>query len=299
MYALGIEERKGCNIMGHNSPEWAIAFFGAIQYNCISSGVYQTNNAESCFYQADHSEAELIIVDSVEQLKKYESNLHRLPNIKAIVVYNIDKLPNDVKDKRFYVWKEFLTLGKDVKNEIILEKANKQKPGRCAGLIYTSGTTGNPKACMLSHDNMTWTFLSGSSLISGTEVIMSDEDRIVSYLPLSHIAGLGFDLLSQMRIGLRIYFAKPDALAGTLVQTLQWARPTYFLAVPRVWEKMEDKLKELGASKGALMQSISGWAKGLGTAKINAQLINEAPPLCYSFANFLILSRIKGALGLD
>jgi len=50
--------------------------------------------------------------------------------------------------------------------------------------------------------------------------------------------------------------------------TLQWARPTYFLAVPRVWEKMEEKLKEIGASKGSLMTSISGWAKGLGAAKV-------------------------------
>lgn len=49
-----------------------------------------------------------------------------------------------------------------------------------------------------------------------------------------------------------MYFAKPDALSGTLVQTLSWARPSFFLAVPRIWEKMEEKLKEIGASKGAL-----------------------------------------------
>ena len=79
--------------------------------------------------------------------------------MKAIVVYSLDKLPNDVKDKRYYVWKDFLALGKDVKTEIVQEKIKKQKPGKCAVLIYTSGTTGNPKACMLSHDNLTWTIL--------------------------------------------------------------------------------------------------------------------------------------------
>jgi len=52
--------------------------------------------------------------------------------------------------------------------------------------------------------------------------------------------------------------------------TLQWARPTYFLAVPRVWEKMEEKLKEIASTKGSLLQSISGWAKGLGAAKVQA-----------------------------
>lgn len=71
------------------------------------------------------------------------------------------------------------------------------------------------------------------------------------------------------------------------------------MAVPRVWEKFEEKLKEIAASKGSLAQSISGWAKGLGSAKVIAQSKGEQPPLCYSFANFLILKRIKAALGLD
>lgn len=67
-----------------------------------------------------------------------------------------------------------------------------------------------------------------------------------------------------------MFFAKPDALQGTLVETLCWARPTMFLAVPRVWEKFEDRLKAIAASKPAFMQSISGWAKGNGYAKVMA-----------------------------
>jgi long-chain-fatty-acid--CoA ligase ACSBG len=104
--------------------------------------------------------------------------------------------------------------------------------------------------------------------LAGAGEKFSDEERFVSYLPLSHIAGLIFDVISHSSVGFKLYFAKPDALQGTLVLTLQWAKPTYFLAVPRVWEKMEEKLKEIGASKGSLMTSISGWAKGLGAAKV-------------------------------
>jgi len=58
-------------------------------------------------------------------MRKYEQNFHKLPNIKAIVIYNLEKLPSDVKDKRVYVWREFLTLGKDVKQEIINERIAK------------------------------------------------------------------------------------------------------------------------------------------------------------------------------
>ena len=112
--------------MGHNAPEWPIAFIGGIMANCISSGVYITNLPEACLYQADHSEAEVIVVDSIANLKKYEVFLHKLPNIKAIVVYCLDKLPSDVKDKRYYTWKDFLKLGKDLPNESLATRINSQ-----------------------------------------------------------------------------------------------------------------------------------------------------------------------------
>jgi long-chain-fatty-acid--CoA ligase ACSBG len=72
-----------------------------------------------------------------------------------------------------------------------------------------------------------------------------------------------------------------------------------FLAVPRVWEKFEDKLKEIAATKPAIAQSISGWAKGHGSAKVSAQMKGKDPSFMFGLANFLILKRIKQALGLD
>lgn len=75
-----------------------------------------------------------------------------------------------------------------------------------------------------------------------------------------------FDILGHLFNVCELYFAKPDALQGTLAQTLTWARPTMFLAVPRIWEKFEEKLKEIAASKPGFLQSISGWAKSYGTA---------------------------------
>lgn len=117
----------------------------------------------------------------------------------------------------------------------------------------------------MSHDNLTWTSTAiFSELIK--DINIDCHDRILSYLPLSHIAGLVFDLITQVTYGSQVYFARPDALQGTLTLSLQWARPTYFFAVPRVWEKFEEKMKDLAASKPAIVQSISGWAKGLGAA---------------------------------
>ena len=84
-------------------------------------------------------------------------NIHRLPKIKAFVIYNVNNLPPEYQEKNCYLWKDFLLLGKDVSHEIINAKVQKIRPGTCACLIYTSGTTGKPKACMLSHDNLLWT----------------------------------------------------------------------------------------------------------------------------------------------
>jgi long-chain-fatty-acid--CoA ligase ACSBG len=153
---------------------------------------------------------------------------------------------------------------------------------------------------MLSHDSCVWEQIPiMQTWAKINPSILSPTNRIVSYLPLSHIAGLSVDVLTHYLTGHELYFARPDALQGTIVQTLTWARPTLFFAVPRVWEKFEEKLKELAATKPAFMQSISGWAKGHGAAKVNAVQKGEEPGFMYTIAHALILSKIKAALGLD
>lgn len=103
--AVGLQERKAINICAFNSPEWAIAFFGATFANCVASGVYQTNAPEARVYQAQHSEAQVIFVDTAEQMKIYMSILDKLPEVKAVVGWLIDKVPEEFeKDPRVYTW---------------------------------------------------------------------------------------------------------------------------------------------------------------------------------------------------
>jgi long-chain-fatty-acid--CoA ligase ACSBG len=97
--------------------------------------------------------------------------------------------------------------------------------------------------------------------------ILVDEERFISYLPLSHVAGLMGDIINNIIAGNVIYYAKPDALSGSLLETLLWCRPTAFVSVPRIWEKFEEKIKEIASQKGKLALSISSWAKKIGTAK--------------------------------
>lgn len=91
---------------------------------------------------------------------------------------------------------------------------------------------------MLSHDNITFQ----NSFIVKTYELKQDQERIVSYLPMSHIAGQLLDCYLPVHIGATVYFAQPDALKGSLTKTLQKAKPTLFFGVPRVWEKMQEIL---------------------------------------------------------
>lgn len=176
-------------------------------------------------------------------------NIDQMPQIKNIVIWG-EAIPADTTDPRVILWTDFMKLGSspDVTDEMVFGRMQKQNPGNCCVLIYTSGTTGNPKGCMISHDNLCWNATATCNMLfSSRPDLCGPDNRSVSYLPLSHIAGLAFDVMMPMVFGSEVYFARPDALQGTLVESLQWARPTSFLAVPRVWEKFEDKLKEIAA----------------------------------------------------
>lgn len=110
---------------------------------------------------------------------------------------------------------------------------------------------------MLNHDNITWNALSIAERINPE----AGEERLISYLPLSHIAAQLVDIFIVISIASTIYFADKDALKGSLLKTLQEVRPTYFLGVPRVWEKIYEKMKEIGASSGPVKKLIADWAK--------------------------------------
>lgn len=119
-------------------------------------------------------------------------------------------------------------------------------PNQICNFVYTSGTTGNPKAVMLTHDNMTYAVQVGlSDAILDYKDQLDGQERLVSYLPLSHVAAQYFDLIVFLFYNVTVYFAKPDALSGSLLDTLKIVRPTIFFAVPRIYEKMEEKLKSV------------------------------------------------------
>lgn len=290
--AAGLQPHEVVTIIGFNSPEWLIADVGAILAGGIPAGIYTTNGAEACHYIADHSRASLAVVEDAEHLAKFLEIRDRLPHLRAIVMWTGELPPGT--SGAVYSWKDFMAMGMKVPDAELEARKRAQAPGHCATLIYTSGTTGNPKAVMLSHDNVTWTAATAANKLFDITV----EDHMVSYLPLSHIAAQMLDIHGPMSVGAQVSFARPDALQGSLVDTLTDVRPTMFLGVPRVWEKIEEKMRAVGAANSGIMKSIGDWAKVQGLAGNYAIINHESPPWTYYIAS-PIFTKIRKQLGLD
>ncbi|CAK4374109.1 unnamed protein product [Aphanomyces euteiches] len=301
LISLGCERFDTVNIIGFNSLEWLTSNIGGILAGGIAAGVYTTSNPEACLYISNHSKARVVVCDGVVQLEKYVSIADKLPHLKALVIYN-DVVPEGLECRvPVYTYADFLTLGKDVDEAILEARMDDQKPGHCCTLIYTSGTTGNPKAVMLSHDNVTWTLEATAASMESVGMVLNEHGNTVSFLPLSHIAAQMFDVYLPIFRGVQIYFAQPDALKGTLGTTLKEARPTLLFAVPRVWEKIQEKMISISRGTTGIKKNLVDWAKGVGTAKSNLAQYGQGGglPCGYTIANYLVFSRVKEALGLD
>ena len=220
-----------------------------------------------------------------------------LKHLKAIVVYG-EPVPAGLDcEVPIYSFADFCDLGKSVEQDKIDERINGQAAGECCTLIYTSGTTGNPKAVMISNDNLCWT----SATMMGTIDPLGPKDCLVSYLPLSHIAAQMLDMHCPMVSGSQVFFAQPDALRGSLGMTLREVQPTVFFGVPRVWEKIYEKMQAVGKTTKGLKKKIATWAKAKGSKKNGMAQFGAkgGKPAFFGVANKIVFSKIKAILGLE
>ncbi|XP_041106768.1 long-chain-fatty-acid--CoA ligase ACSBG2-like [Polyodon spathula] len=291
---LGLERYHGVGILGFNSPEWFIAEIGSILAGGLAVGIYTTNSPEACQYVADNCEANVLVVENHKQLTKILQVKDQLPHLKAIVQYK-DELKE--KQPNLYTWKEFMELGKQIPDAQLDDVIGSQKANQCCSLIYTSGTTGQPKGVMLSHDNFTWMAeAAGKTANFGN----GTEECVISYLPLSHIAAQLSDIWISMRFGATTYFAEPDALKGSLLNTMREVRPTAFMAVPRVWEKIREKMQSQSSKSSLVKRKVAEWAKYVGLqANYNFMNGSQTVPWGYMLANNLVFKKVRAALGLD
>lgn len=285
---LGLQRFHTVSIYGFNSPEWFIADIAAIFAGGLATGLYPTNSADACEFIMSDSSTDILVVEDAKALDKLYLVAKNVPTLKKIVVYNGEG-PFDYPD--VLSWEQLMDMGRACDDAPLQERIQDQAINQCCTLIYTSGTTGNPKGVMLSHDNILFTCHLATYTLGWHE----RDERVVSYLPLSHIAAQMVDLWGPMFLGTETWFADKMALKGTLLDTMREVRPTRFFGVPRVWEKFMEGMRDKGRDIKGLKKTISTKCKEAG---IQHHLHNK-DGIMWKFGQKAIYPKVKEALGLD
>jgi len=287
---LGLEPKGAVCILGFNCQEWFVSSLAAIYAGGLSAGVYTTNNVEACYHCAADSNCNIFVVEDEKQLAKVQQFRDKVPSLKTVIQLSGKPAPGVLS------WAEVLEIGAKETGDELERRVRQVAVNQAAALIYTSGTTGPPKGVMLSHDNITFTAFNSKSQFD----LRDGVEHFVSYLPLSHIAALLADVYMPLASGACVWFADKSALKGTLGQTLVEARPTCFIGVPRVFEKIKEGFETKAAESKGLRRSLLDWALERGRISQNNRIRGSASkPFGHGLARRLVLSKIHRAMGLD
>ena len=228
-HELGVREGDKIAIHSENRPEWVFADIGAQTIGSVSVGIYPTSPAPEVEYLLNHSEASVLVVEDEEQLDKALEAWDRLEKLQKIVVIE----PRGVKeldDPRIITFQELLDLGDLVVGKSFEEMIKSIPSSETAIIVYTSGTTGPPKGAMITHENLRF-----AAITWGLVYEYRQDDEVLSYLPLCHVAERVISVANAVYHGYVVNFGEDT---NSFMEDLREVQPTFFLGVPRVWEKM-------------------------------------------------------------
>jgi long-chain acyl-CoA synthetase len=256
--------------------------------------VYATLPANQVGYILAHSGARIVVAADEVQAAKVREERHRLPALEAVVV--IDDEPAGGSDATS--WSDIVERGhqrlmtEDGLGRQYKERAHAIEPDALATIIYTSGTTGRPKGVMLSHRNFVVNVLDIDAVVT-----ITDDDTVLSFLPLSHA-------FERMIIYLYLYKGATIAFGesfATLGRDMQQVRPTVMTGVPRVYEKLRARIVDAVVAAPRARQGLFAWAVGVGHAAATARLAGREPGaltrLQLPLADRLVLSKIRARTG--
>jgi len=229
LHALGVERGDRVAVHAENRPEWLYADMATQALGAICVGIYPTSPAAEVEYLLSHSESKVLVAEDEEQVDKVLAVRSSLPSLRKVVV--VDTRGVDMADDLLMSLDELEALGRDRAGELDLEaEIRATDPNDAAIIVYTSGTTGPPKGAMLSHAN-----LQAAAAAAGHVFEVDERAEVLSYLPLCHIAERLISAINAVATGYVVNFGEG---ADTFTQDLREVQPTFFLGVPRVWEKM-------------------------------------------------------------
>ncbi|MEA1922650.1 MAG: long-chain fatty acid--CoA ligase [Pseudomonadota bacterium] len=260
LLSQGLQAGAKVALLSENRPEWAYADLAILACACADAPVYPTNRAPQVEYIIKDSEAEFLFVSTAEQLEKGLAIVGNCPALKKIFVFDEDLPKNLLEDEKVMSLTELMRSGREwlkgKENAERLEATWQNIDAQdLATLIYTSGTTGDPKGVMLTHNNFV------SNIVSTSKCVRVDTtDTFLSHLPLSHV----FERMSGYY--LPIYNGSVIAYAESIEmvsQNMSEVHPTLMISVPRLFEKIYDRIYDGAQQSTGIKKRLAFWAFGV------------------------------------
>jgi long-chain acyl-CoA synthetase len=278
----GIQRGDRVAMVSENRWEWPVLDFAILGMGAISVPLYQTLTPEQMGYILRDSEAKAFILSTKQQYKKL-TEAGEIPSLGHVAVLDEGDFGSTTESFTSALVNASSLEAPDAAFDAMLRET---KPEDIATIVYTSGTTGDPKGVVLTHQNL------ADNLRHSTDgLYMNDKDSSISFLPLSHCLARHLDYAIYGNGGKIAYLPKFDDLVGAM----KAVKPTIFLAVPRVFEKIRQgtESKSTGFKK-----KIFNWALGVGAKHRATVLKGETPgsPL-WTIANKLVYTKLREAFG--
>jgi long-chain acyl-CoA synthetase len=291
LHALGLRRGERAGILSESSPEWVIADLGCQFAGIVNAPLYPTLAPQQVCYIVEDSGARLLFVQNREAYERVREVLASCATLSTVVL-----LSDETEESEgVLTLAELEARGARLEAEqprLIEELSGAVGPEDLATIIYTSGTTGEPKGVMLTHSNVV-------SNLTGTSerLAFAPDDVALSVLPLSHVFERGA-MYMYLHHGAKVFFAESIERIGN---NMREVHPTLLIAVPRLFEKIYERIKEKAAEGGRVKTGMLMWAVGVGKrwayATVWKKPVSPLLKLQYTVASRLVFSKWRDATG--
>ncbi len=272
LHSLGLRNGDRAAILAPNSPDWTLADAGCQFAGVIDVPIYTTLAPESVRYIIDDSQARVFFLQDHDTYEQLFPAIKDCESIKKFILF----APAETDDECVISFEQLESAGTKLKLEepnLIDEMLNAVAASDIATLIYTSGTTGEPKGVMLTHSN-----LISNTVDASEQYAFGGQDISLSVLPLSHV----FErtgMYVYIHHGMRVFYAES---IEKVPENLKEVRPTIFIGVPRIFEKVFERARLKAAQAGRVNEIIFDWA--IDVAREFAKLKENAEPIPIALA---------------
>ncbi len=290
--SIGVKRGDHIAVISENRPEWVVADSGMIRLGAVNISIYPTLTPKQIEFIFNDAGVQYAVVSNQMQLQKVLKILPDVPTLKMIIVFSEKGIEGN---NQILFYTSIIEKGKKFRDEhpgYVQQETARVTPDDLLTLIYTSGTTGNPKGVMLTHNNLV------SNIIASADCIpFNHEDTLLSFLPLCHSYERMAGYYTAMACGVTIAYAESiETVRDNLVEV----RPTVVTTVPRLFERIYNRMmKQIDASP-PFRQKIFHWAVGVGRRYARQKKQGSVSPLLTlqnRIADILVFGKVKARTG--